>query len=108
MKGVLDNEISQSNFAEIYHKRWEVEEHYKLKKSILDIQHFHSKSEKGILQEIYCSALIINISRMLASEANDLLNCEKKTHLSNYTKKVMIYLSKNIKPNLTRKRQLQK
>jgi hypothetical protein len=59
---ILDNEISQSNFAEIYHKRWEVEEHYKLKKSILDIQHFHSKSEKGILQEIYCSALIINIS----------------------------------------------
>ena len=63
---------------EIWTSAMENDKHYKLKKSILDIQHFHSKREKGILQEIYCSALIINISRMLASEANDLLNCEKK------------------------------
>jgi hypothetical protein len=98
---IVDKSIPNNDFSEIYHKRWEVEEHYKLKKSILEIQQFHAKNENGVLQEIYCSSLLINISRIFASEANEILNStkslEKKTAQEHYTQKILIYLSKKSK-----------
>ncbi len=112
---IMDKDISILDFVALYHERWGIEEHYKIKKSILDIQHFHSKSENGILQELYCSTLFINLTRMISSEVNETLdkknpvihnNEEKKTVIPKvYILKILGYL---IRKSTLRKRNLKK
>ena len=101
---LLESNISIDEFAIMYHKRWEIEEHYKLKKSILEIQYFHSKNELGVLQEIYCAALLINITRIFSVEANEFINInnkdsvQKKILIESYVEKMILYLIKKKMP----------
>lgn len=57
-------------FGKLYHGRWGVEELYKISKQFVDIESFHSKSERGVKQEIYAHLLLINIARIFESDAN--------------------------------------
>jgi hypothetical protein len=59
-----------SEFPGVYHARWGIEELYKISKSFIDIEDFHSKSERGVKQECYAHMLLINISRIFESETN--------------------------------------
>jgi hypothetical protein len=56
-------------FSKLYHGRWGIEELYKISKHFLDIEGFHSKTERGVKQEIYAHLLLINIARIFESEA---------------------------------------
>jgi len=59
------------DLAALYHERWGVEEFYKISKHIIDIEQFHSKTERGVCQEIYAHILLINLSRFFEFDAKD-------------------------------------
>lgn len=60
-------------FADLYHERWNIEELYKISKRIVDIEEFHSKTERGVKQEIYAHLLLINLSRFFEFDVQDSL-----------------------------------
>ena len=62
-----------SCLSELYHERWSVEELYKISKKIVDIEEFHSKTERGVKQEIYAHLLLINLSRFFEFDAQSSL-----------------------------------
>ena len=57
-------------FPCLYHGRWGIEELYKISKEFINVEDFHSKSERGVKQELYAHALLINIARIFEFEAN--------------------------------------
>ncbi|ETS32976.1 hypothetical protein BB987_13785 [Photorhabdus temperata] len=58
-----DNYESESIY-ELYHERWSIEELYKISKSILCIEDFHSHNEYGVRQEIHAHVLLLNLARI--------------------------------------------
>lgn len=58
-------------FLDLYHERWSIEELYKISKRIVAIEEFHSKTERGIKQEIYAHLLLINLSRFFEFDTQD-------------------------------------
>lgn len=58
-------------FCEIYHERWSIEELYKISKNIVDIEEFHSKTERGVKQEIYAHLLLVNLARFFEFDVQD-------------------------------------
>jgi len=70
---ILDETITSEEFAEVYHGRWGIEEHYKTVKSMLTLEVFHSKTLRGVLQEIYAKELVVTLSRVLATDTETLM-----------------------------------
>ena len=58
---------------DLYHERWKIEELYKITKKISEIEEFHSKTERGVKQEIYAHLLLVNLSRFFEFDAKDKL-----------------------------------
>ncbi|HYX15290.1 MAG TPA: IS4 family transposase [Nostoc sp.] len=56
--------LSFDHFAELYHSRWGIEEFYKIIKSHLKVENFHSKTVRGIKQELYGSFVLAAITRI--------------------------------------------
>ena len=56
-------------FSEIYQGRWGIEELYKISKRFIEVEDFHSKTERGIRQELYAHILLINLSKLFEYEA---------------------------------------
>lgn len=50
---------------DLYHSRWQIEEHYKFLKCNTGFKYIHSKSENGIKQEMYLNFFITQIVRGL-------------------------------------------
>jgi hypothetical protein len=76
---LLDNILFPTScFAKIYHGRWGIEELYKISKKFLEIEEFHSKTARGVRQELYAHILLINLSRFLEYEAQDLVPPAKR------------------------------
>ena len=59
-------------FSNLYHARWSTEESYKISKILIDVEDFHSKTERGIKQEIYAHFVLKNIARMLEQKSSDI------------------------------------
>lgn len=58
-------EFSRRLLSELYHMRWEVEEHFKLLKGpYIGQAQFRSKSPSGVLQEVHALVLFIAITRL--------------------------------------------
>lgn len=68
---LIGEQYPLSCFAELYHERWSIEELYKISKRIVDIEEFHSKTERGVKQEIYAHLLLINLSRFFEFDVQD-------------------------------------
>jgi hypothetical protein len=75
---VMSNEIDVDSFSEVYHGRWSVEEFYKVPKSFLEVENFHSKNIRGVKQELYASIVMVTITRILTNETEDSINNPKK------------------------------
>jgi hypothetical protein len=60
-------------FADLYHGRWSIEELYKISKNFIDVEDFHSQTERGIKQELYGHLLLINIAKVFEADAKDIL-----------------------------------
>jgi hypothetical protein len=61
-------------FPEVYHGRWGIEELYKVSKRIFIIEDFHSKSERGVKQEIFAHFVLVTLNRLFANRADIQLN----------------------------------
>jgi hypothetical protein len=59
-----------NEFQSVYHGRWGIEELYKISKSFLEVEDFHSKTERGVRQECYAHLLLINLARIFELETN--------------------------------------
>jgi hypothetical protein len=70
---LLGGNYSASDFFALYHERWSIEELYKISKNIIDVEDFHSKTERGVKQEIYAHLLLINLGRFIEYDANNRL-----------------------------------
>jgi hypothetical protein len=64
------SEFSRVQIAELYRKRWEAEELFKLEKSsYFDQRQFHARSALGVHQEIIAQAIYIVVARFLLAAA---------------------------------------
>lgn len=69
--------VSRSAIAELYRKRWEAEELYKLQKAEYFTQRqFHARSAHGVEQEILAQNLYIVIARFLLATAAEHVDAE--------------------------------
>ncbi len=58
------------DFPRVYHGRWGIEELYKISKVFINIEEFHSQTDRAVKQELYAHALLINIARIIEAEAS--------------------------------------
>jgi hypothetical protein len=70
---LLGEEYPLSEFPSVYHGRCGIEELYKISKSFIDVEDFHSKSERGVKQECYGHILLINLARIFEYETDEQL-----------------------------------
>jgi Druantia protein DruA/Transposase DDE domain len=61
-------------FIDVYHGRWGIEELYKVSKHVFDIEDFHSKTQRGVKQEIFAHFFLITLNRLFANHADIDLN----------------------------------
>ncbi len=66
---VLDAERLPRLFAQLYHKRWGVEEHYKRQKRWAEIENFSGRSLLAIRQDIHAKILAMNLAAMVRNVA---------------------------------------
>ena len=59
---------------DLYYKRWRIEMYYKEEKIVLDVESFHSRTENGILQELYAAMTMTIISRVMAAFTESIYN----------------------------------
>jgi IS4 transposase len=64
-------------FSTLYHSRWDIEELFKVSKRVVEIEDFHSKSERGVKQELFAHFLFLTLSRIFSNQANKSINEEK-------------------------------
>jgi IS4 transposase len=76
---LMDKKFSTEEFRDIYHSRWGIEEFYKTYKIQIDPEDLHSKSERGVLQEIFAAFVIANMSRILVNQAQEKVESSSTT-----------------------------
>ena len=59
-----------TEFSNLYHARWGVEELYKISKRILIVEDFHAKTERGVKQELFAHFALITMNRIFANHAD--------------------------------------
>ena len=59
-------------FPNLYHGRWGIEELYKVSKQFIDVEDFHSQTERGVKHELYGHFLLINLARMFETDARNI------------------------------------
>ena len=81
---VLDaKRIPARLFAQLYHKRWGVEEHYKRRKRWAEIENVSGRSLLAIRQDIYAKILAMNLAAMVRKFAQLLADrrfAQRKRH----------------------------
>lgn len=67
-----------SEFPDVYHSRWGVEELYKISKTLIDVEDFHGKTERGVKQELYAHFVMITLAKIFANQTDDILFLQNK------------------------------
>jgi hypothetical protein len=76
---IMDPQITNEHFKDLYHARWGVEEFYKIAKSHLKVENFHSKTPRGVKQELYASFVLAALTRIVSMAAQSLTSSENET-----------------------------
>lgn len=71
-----EHRYSLQEFMDVYHSRWGVEELYKTSKQSIEIEDFHSKTERGVKQEIFAQFVLITMNRLFTNRADIELNAD--------------------------------
>jgi hypothetical protein len=67
----LDEHIPAAEFAELYFKRWGIEEAYKLQKCRGELENFSGRTVQSLYQDIYAKLLTMNLAAMCAFAAEE-------------------------------------
>ncbi|MSO14619.1 Transposase InsG for insertion sequence element IS4 [Rickettsiales endosymbiont of Trichoplax sp. H2] len=73
------SEYKAKMFDDLYHKRWDIEELYKISKEHFGIEEMHAKTDIIIRREIYAHIVLINIARLL-EHSDDEVEDNKKVN----------------------------
>ena len=60
-------------FADLYHKRWPVEEDYKIIKCRIEMENFSGQSALSVYQDFHSKVLLKNLVSVFAMPVNDML-----------------------------------
>jgi len=71
-------------FAELYHKRWPVEEDYKIIKCRIEMENFSGQSALSVYQDFHAKVLLKNMVSVLAMPVNDILANSMTTRKYDY------------------------
>ena len=86
---------SIKDLATLYYGRWGIEELYKISKQLMRVEDFHSKSERGVKQELFAHFILITLTRMFSN------HCEESINTNNAkSKKSSSSMQTNFKNNL--------
>ena len=77
---LLDQKYPRAELQDLYHSRWGIEELYKTTKYTMATEEFHSKSLRGVRQEIYAQLALITLNRIFTNHTDD--NHKTKNKLS--------------------------
>ncbi len=80
---LIEEQYPLTEFASLYHGRWGIEELYKISKEFINVEDMHSKTERGVKQELYAHVLLVNIARIFESEADNRLPPSNKSQDTN-------------------------
>jgi len=75
-----DQQYNATEFPDIYHSRWGIEELYKISKVLIDIEDFHGQTERGVKQELFAHFVLITFSRIFTNHTDDILMLNKKSN----------------------------
>jgi len=68
LTSLVREEFSKKDIAQLYRRRWRIEEHYKFVKSEhFGQRQFHARNLTGVEQEIYAQALLVVVTRSLTA-----------------------------------------
>jgi len=82
------NEFTYDDLFNLYAKRWNIEENYKLYKCIAEIENFSGESKLAIEQDFYATVFTCNAGSLLSQEAQDEVNLESAEKDIKYTYKI--------------------
>jgi hypothetical protein len=68
---LLDQKYPRAELQDLYHSRWGIEELYKTTKYTMSTEEFHSKSLRGVRQEIYAQLALITLNRIFTNHTDD-------------------------------------
>lgn len=81
-------QFSSLDIFNLYNLRWNIEEEYKLYKSITELENFSGKTPITIKQDFFATVFACNIHIMLKNEAEYELEIEKKDYKYKYEYKI--------------------
>ena len=67
------NKYTLDDLSDLYHGRWDIEELFKTSKAVIAVDEFHSRTERGIRQELYAHFNLIAMTRLLSNRGDGLL-----------------------------------
>ncbi len=65
--------ISAGDLADLYHRRWSIEELFKVSKQTIAVDEFHGRTERGVRQELYAHFNLIAMTRLFSGPGDALL-----------------------------------
>ena len=77
---LLDREqYKTTEFCDLYHSRWGIEELYKISKILIDVEDFHAQSERGVKQELFSHFVLITLNRMFTHQTEKGINAKDES-----------------------------
>ncbi len=73
------------DLSDLYHGRWGIEELFRIFKTVIAADEFHSRTERGIRQGLYAHFNLIAMRRLLSNRGNGLLEAKRETGAENMT-----------------------
>ena len=89
----------RSELSAAYHGRWGIEELYKVSKRLVEIEQFHSHSERGVKQELYAHFVVLLMARTFGNALEDELNAtssSKQPQIRANFKNVLVTMARNV------------
>jgi len=88
-----------SELSDLYHSRWGIEELYKISKQLIEVEDFHSQTERGVKQELYAHFVLITLNRIFSNKVENLFdntNAAEKKEIKVNLKNSLVTISRNM------------
>ena len=93
---LLDLQIKQADFKEVYGFRWNIETYFSRIKVRLNLENFSGKSVESIFQDLYSTLFVANLETVVTEDIDETLSQKKSTR---YAQKINKSVSYNLIKN---------
>jgi len=77
-------DLDESEFKDLYFKRWRIEVKYDVVKNKLEMPCFGGFSENAIMQDFWISMYLANMAAIAKNEADEIIKVERETKDNKY------------------------